>query len=251
MITVPVSPYCELARWTLDRLGVVYSEECHAPFLHRLATRRHRGGSVVPVLDIGATSLTDARQIVDYYDARAPAPLRLEPDDRAAKAEAKQLFDECFDELGVAVRAWAYTYQLPLRTSTSKAWVHRVPPFERRVIAVAYPLLAAIVKRSLKLRDDGIPAHRATIDATLDRVDARLSDGRRYLTGDRLSAADLAFATLVAPALLPPEYRGPMPAFAELPAPMRGDVQEISTRPAGQFALRLFAEEREQGPETG
>ncbi len=198
----------------------------------------------MPVLDIGATSLTDARQIVEYYDARAPDALRLEPADPAAKDQAKALFDECFDELGVAVRAWAYTYQLPLRTSTARTWAYRAPRLERIVVTAAYPLLAAIVKRSLKLRDDGIPAHRARIDATLDRVEAQLSDRRRYLTGERLSAADLAFASLVAPAVLAPEYSGPMPAIDELPAPMRREVEQIRARPAGQFALRLYREDR-------
>lgn len=47
MISVGVSPYCELARWTTDRVGVAYTEESRA-LLSRLATNRHRGGSVVP-----------------------------------------------------------------------------------------------------------------------------------------------------------------------------------------------------------
>lgn len=174
MVTVPVGPYCELARWTLDRIGIVYTEECHAPLLHRLATRRHGGGAVVPVLDVGESSLTDARQIV----------------------------------------------------------------------RAGYPLLAAIVKRSLKLSSDDLPAYRATIDAALENVATRLADGRPHLCGERLSAADLAFATLLAPAVLPPEYRGPLPPIGELPTAMRGEVEEIRAHPAGQFALRLFREER-------
>jgi len=36
-----------------------------------IAARRHRGSTVVPLLDIGASSLGDAREIVDYYDERA------------------------------------------------------------------------------------------------------------------------------------------------------------------------------------
>ncbi len=236
MVSVPVSPYCELARWTLDRLGVVYTEECHAPFLHRIATRRHGGGAVVPVLDIGETSLTDARQIVEYYERGAPEP--------AQQAEAKRVFDEFFDELGVAVRAWAYAYLLPQRRSTAKAWMYGAPWLERQVVRAGYPLLAAIVRRSLKLRSDGIAEQRATIDASLERVASRLADGRRYLFGDSLTAADVAFASLIAPAVLAPEYSGPLPSIDELPEPMHREVLEISAHPAGKFALRLFREER-------
>jgi hypothetical protein len=93
LITLPVSPYVELARWTLDRRGVAYTEEAHAPVFHVLATRRHGGTGTVPVLDLGSESLIDARHVVRRFD-----PL---PD-----AEAEQLFDELFDVLGVAVRAW-------------------------------------------------------------------------------------------------------------------------------------------------
>lgn len=244
MVTVPVSPYCELARWTLDRLSVAFTEECHAPFLHRLATRRHRGGSVVPVLNLGASSLTDARQIVDYYEERAPEALRLFPADPAARAECRQLFDAFFDEIGVAVRAWAYAYQLPLRRSTAKAWVDGAPALERVIVPLAYPLLAAIVKRSLKLGPDTIARERRAIGAAFERVETRLADGRRYLMGDRLSATDLALATLVAPTVLPAEYRGPLPTIDELPAAMRADVEGFRARPAGEFVLRLFREDR-------
>lgn len=248
MVTVPVSPYCELARWTLDHLSIAFTEECHAPFLHRLATRRHGGGSVVPVLDLGETSLTDARQVVDAYVPRAPEPLRLFPADPTDHAECRDLFDAFFDELGVAVRAWAYAYQLPLRRSTAKAWVDGAPALERMIVPLAYPLLAAIVKRSLKLGPATIARERRVIEASLERVEARLGDGRRYLMGDRLSAADLALATLLAPAVLPAEYRGPLPAMEELPPAMRADVEGFRARPAGAFVLRLFREDRGPAP---
>ena len=245
MVTVDVSPYCELARWTLDRLGVSYTRENHAPFLHRLATKRHRGGSTVPVLDIGRTSLTDARQIVEYYDARAPEGLRLYPADAVARADAKRLFDEYFDVLGVAVRAWAYAYQLPLRRTTAAAWTDSAPVWERRVVTVTYPLLAKIVGRSLGLRDDSVRVQRAVIDASLARVGDRLSDGRRHLVGDELTAADLALATLLAPAVLPAGYRGPLPRLDQLPVAMRGEVEEIRAHPAGAFVLRVYREQRD------
>ena len=244
MITVPVSPYCDLARWVLDRLSVNYDERAHAPVFNTLAAKRHRGGTVVPVVDLGATSLTDARQVVDHYEATAPPQLRLYPADPAQRKEARALFDELYDGLGVAVRAWAYAYQLPLRSITTKAWIHGAPLVERVIVPLVFPLIARRVGRGLGLHDGSIPEQRALIDAALDRLDARLADGRRYLLGDRLTAPDLAHATLLAPATLPPESRGPLPAFDELPAAMQRDVTEIRTRPAAQLAQRLYREER-------
>lgn len=244
MVSVPVSPYCELARWTLDRLGITYTEDCHAPGLHLWAARRHGGGSVVPVTDVGERSLTDARQVVEHYDRTAPEALKLFSTGSDGGVEAKRLFDDLFDGLGVAVRAWAYAYMLPRRESTTRAWLDRAPRLERWLVPTAYPLLASLVARNLRLGTDAVPIQRELIDASLARCDALLRDGRRYLLGDRLTAPDLALAALSAPAVVPPEYGGPLPSREELPAPMRAEVDEIRERPAAQLALRLYREER-------
>ena len=63
LITVPLSHYCEKARWGLDRLELPYREEPHAPLLHRLATRRNDGGTV-PVLVHGSSRFIDSTDIL-------------------------------------------------------------------------------------------------------------------------------------------------------------------------------------------
>ncbi|MDQ3739699.1 MAG: glutathione S-transferase [Actinomycetota bacterium] len=235
LISLPVSPYVELARWTLDRAGVAYEEEHHAPVFHVLATRRAGGTGVVPVLDLGDESLTDARQVVQRYD-----PL---PDE-----EGRRVFDDVFDVLGVAVRAWAYAYMLPHRRATARAWVHGVPALQRRLVPVLYPLLAWLVRRDLGLKPGSVPEQRAIVDAALARLEERLADGRRRLLGDATTAADVALASLLAPAVLPPEYRGPLPALDEVPEAMRRDIEGFREHPVGRYALRLYAEERDAPP---
>lgn len=81
MVSVPVSPYCELARWVLDRLGVAYLEQCHAPFLHLPAARRRGGGSEIPVLSVPGTSMKNAREVLQHYERHCPPELRLYPED--------------------------------------------------------------------------------------------------------------------------------------------------------------------------
>lgn len=78
-----------------------------------------------------------------------------------------------------------------------------------------------------------------------DSVAARLADGRRYLAGDALTAADLTFACLAAPAVGQP-YNGATPGLEspDMPPAMREQVEQLRAHPAGRFALRLWAEER-------
>ena len=52
LITLPISHYCEKVRWVLDRQGIPYVEEAHAPLLHAFFTMPLTGGKsrTVPIL---------------------------------------------------------------------------------------------------------------------------------------------------------------------------------------------------------
>ncbi len=50
LITIPVSHFCEKARWALEHAGIPYVEEGHLPFFSIRAVRRAGGRRSVPVL---------------------------------------------------------------------------------------------------------------------------------------------------------------------------------------------------------
>ena len=83
---------------------------------------------------------------------------------------------------------------------------------------------------------------------TFDAVAARLDDGRRYLCGDAFTAADLAFAALAAPVLVPPQYGVALPQPVELPSDMAAAVQAFRDHPAGPSPCACFARSADQGP---
>jgi len=83
----------------------------------------------------------------------------------------------------------------------------------------------------------------AEIKAIFEEVGAKLEEGKKYLVGDTLTAADIAFASLAAYALGQPfaSYKG-VPSGA--PEQMKADVAALKETKAGKYALALWAEER-------
>jgi glutathione S-transferase len=87
-----------------------------------------------------------------------------------------------------------------------------------------------------------------------DEMDQLLADGRRYLTGETLTFADITFASLGALAVLPPEYPGNRLGGRRMAATdirdprWRAEVEELRARPSGQFILRMYREERTRLP---
>src|SRR5207237_1280936 len=80
LITIPISHYCEKARWALEHAGLGYREERHVQGFHRLAARRAGGGRTVPVLVAPDHVIPESEQIVAWADDRLPPERRLLPD---------------------------------------------------------------------------------------------------------------------------------------------------------------------------
>jgi glutathione S-transferase len=244
LITIPISHYCEKARWALDRAGLAYDERRHLQVVHWVAVRRAGGGRTAPVLVCEEGVLKESADILAYADRHAPPERRVYPDDPAA-AEAIGALERDFDErLGPEGRAWMY-HQLRGRSDIALAYATAgVPAWQRRAFPLAYPFVARVIDRHLGITPDSVARSERGVRATFDDVGRRLSDGRPYLTGERFTAADLTFAALAAPMLMPPEYGVALPQPEELPAPMAATVRELRDHPAGRHALRMFREER-------
>jgi glutathione S-transferase len=117
-----------------------------------------------------------------------------------------------------------------------------VPAWEAKALAGLYALAHRWARRHLELKS--LDDDRAKVLAAFDAIAARLDDGRRHLTGDRFTAADLTFACLAAAVVLPPEYGVALPQPEDLPSPVRDDVERFRAHPAGVYALRLFENRR-------
>jgi glutathione S-transferase len=239
LITIPISHYCEKARWALDRAGIGYREERHVQVVHRVASRRAGGGGTVPVLITTEGVFTQSADILAYADRHGAG---LYPD--ALRDEVTALERDFDTDLGPEGRRWMYFHMLARKDLGVAYNCTGVPAWERRSFPLMLGVMAGYVRHLFAIGPTTGDDAGAAVQRTFDAVAARLADGRPYLCGDAFTAADLAFAALAAPAIVPLEYGVPLPQPDELPAEMAAGVRAFRAHPAGAFACRLFREER-------
>lgn len=244
LITIPISHYCEKARWALERAGVQYRERAHLQMLHWVAVRRAGGGRTAPVLICGDRVMPDSTDILAYADERSTPERRLYPDDPALADDVRALGLDFDRRLGPEGRRWMYDAMRGRRDLVLKYGPTGVPAWQRRAVPFVWPIASRVIDRYLDIDPEKAARSLDEVRKTFDSVGERLADGRRFLVGDRFTAADLTFAALAAPVVVPAEYGVPLPQPDELPAPMAAVVRELREHPAGEFALRMFRTER-------
>lgn len=250
------SHYNEKARWALDRAGVSYRETACMPLLHvpvvLAVTRgrfRGRGDAIssrysTPVLltDDGE-SFHDSSAIVQYVSRRFLTPeTSLYPTPEAAALEK-----HFHDHLGSDTRRLAYLHLFAVPGAVARLAERNVGPAQAAVFKRLVPVFRYVVRTRLRVDAAHAATALARIREELVAVSERLGDGRPYLLGERFTAADLAFACMMAPALLVQTHEGFggwLPSLDECGPDYAPLVREFRATPAGAFALRMFAEER-------
>ncbi|MBF2014621.1 MAG: glutathione S-transferase [Rivularia sp. T60_A2020_040] len=239
LITIPVSHYCEKVRWTLDILKLPYIEEPHMPPFYRFATSKV-GGATVPVLVTEDKVFTDSTDILQYLDSISPNDAKLYPIDSQQRQEVEEL-EELFDEqLGTAIRSWAYFYIVDNNKIIKEKWTQNVPNFEKLLFPVIYPPMRSLVRKKYDVNVESVGQYYQQINSIFEKVSGLLVDGRNYLIGDKISAADITFASLAAPILQPPQHPIKSSDSEELPAEMLSKIKKFRESIAGKFALKLY-----------
>src|SRR5690349_6951064 len=108
LVTIPISHFCEKARWALDRAGIAYEEDRHVQGVHQIVARRAGGKVTVPVLVTGDEVLTDSDDILHWVDERLPPERRLFPGDPDERREVEALCRELDEGLGPDARRLIY-----------------------------------------------------------------------------------------------------------------------------------------------
>ena len=241
LITIPISHFCEKARWALDRAGIDFVEEPHIQAVHVWHARRAGGGRTVPVLVTGDEVLGDSSAILEWVDRRDPGA-GLYPQQVAG--EVRRIEDWLDEGLGPDGRLWMYDSTLPVLRDMRPWALAGVPRWERRFFVGFGWALDPVIRRYLGVDPAASRAALQSVEGVFDDVAGMLGDGRPYLCGERFTAADLTFGALSASVLVPPGYGSPLPPLAVMPPTMRREIVRLREHPAGRFAARLYAEDR-------
>lgn len=253
LVTIRFSHYAEVARWGLDYHRVAYAESPYLPFLSTLgviaagglftgAADRVSTRFSTPLLVVvggeGGPPIHDSRLILAWADARRPAGSPSLLSDGAGEDVAR-----FHDLLGPHTRRVAYSHLLADEPLFWRVCEENVGAAQTRVLRAVWPL-ARRALRGLGLEPERVAKSRGHILREFDAVGERLAaGGSDFLRGAHFSAADVAFASLSAPVLVPQPHEGFggwLPPVEDLPDGYRDVVRELRAHPAGQHAMRMF-----------
>jgi len=254
LVTISASHFVEKVRWSMDRLGLDYTERTSGGALGAFFR-----GRTVPQLKIRTgsvqSSIGNSAEILRYlwgrYAVDDPAAAAfLEPTPERVEYEAR------LDRYGVSLQVWVYYHLLNDRDLTLHAWgvnSPATPSWQRPILRLLFPVLRLLIRRSFRITEANYARAVTRIDEMLGEADSLLADGRKSLLGgDTLNYTDLDFAAMTALLLMPPGYGGINGEAIRLkreqaPEGMRQDIEEWISRHerAVAFVLQLYAEERQ------
>lgn len=243
LITIGVSHFCEKVRWALQRAGIEFVEQRYPPGLHMMPAKR-AGGRSTPILVTEGETLTDSTPILAWVDARTDPAWALFPSAPDARAEVEALEDRFDGWLADSARCIVYWHILPRLADLRRVVLAPESAWNSALFTVMSPIARPLIRKAVGATAERAERAEARLATVFDEVEARLADGRPYLMGDVFTAADLAFAALAAPAVMPDEYGARLPPVSALPEPLQRWIEAQRARPAGQFALRLYRDER-------
>ncbi|MBD1848124.1 glutathione S-transferase [Cyanobacteria bacterium FACHB-63] len=243
LITIPVSHYCEKARWALEYLQIPFQEFAHMPPFYQIAVKKY-GGTTLPILITDTQTICDSTGILRYLDTLQPGKLYpSESELQALTIELETLFNE---NLGINTRRWGYSTILTPELIYPK-WTQGVPTWQKPLFPIIFPQVKSIVQKRFQITKTSAREAYQEIEGVFDRVSQILGDGRKYLLGDQFSAIDLTFAALAAPILQPPEHHIPPSPIEVAPIQVQDDIRACRATRAGEFGLRLYREHRHYG----
>jgi glutathione S-transferase len=204
LYTFTLSHFSEKIRWALEESAVAFTEVPWTPVFHMAGAVRRGRRTTVPILEVGGRRVQDSTRILRWLVEAGRGPGLL-PEDPALH-DAVWDVEEQFDRVGEHVIRYAYSRQLDDPDSVVRYWSLDATARQRAILERAFPVIRFVFRRQLGMSAESVERSRAVIESGVHFIEERLSSGRRYLVGDRLSIADITAASLIAPLACPDEH---------------------------------------------
>src|ERR1700733_9285134 len=151
LITIPISHYCEKARWALERAKLPYREEALLQGFHFFSVYRAGKSDSAPVLVTSEGVFNDSTKILLWVDSKISSEHKLYPKEFKNEIEG---FEDYLDEtFGVAGRLWMYTYMLhQVKAFLKFSKFHNVPFYERLLMPLLMPLMKSKLSEILEMK---------------------------------------------------------------------------------------------------
>jgi len=252
LVTLAFSHYNEKARWALDYCGVDYDEQRFMPGFSQLGVMvatRGRGGRADAVSSRYSTPILitrDGEHLCDSTAIARWASATRDDDPLFPTTEVGELVEYYGRRFGPHTRLAAYWHAFRNKSALPKIAAANVGRAQALAFRALAPLGSALIRRGLKIDATSYEHSLARVREEIAATDRRL-EGRSYLVGDRFTAADLTWASLIAPVMLitPAEgYGAVLPAATDFPADTQELVAEVRASRSGAFALEMFRRHR-------
>lgn len=239
------SHYNEKARWALDFKGVAHTRHSLLPGPHMLPMMRLSGQKSVPVLCIDGEVIAGSDRIIDALEDRSPQPA-LYPADETLRREALATAKWFDDEVGAEIRRAFFFELLPGNKYAAELFLIGRGNLTKTIYRTLYPGIRAVMIKDMKIDASGAARGAARTKEAFNLV-AEKSAATGYLAGDRFTVADLTAASLLSPAVFPPEFPYPVP---EPRSPqLTGWLSKWSDHPGAAWVRQMYRKHR--GPSVG
>jgi cytochrome P450 len=241
IISTRLGPSVELARWLLERAAIPYEEEVHAPAFHAIRSYRYGVGVELPVMVWPEKPTAGIFALLDGLDERGRSGDRLYGEGTEERAATRQLVQILYEKLFHQAVNLYYFYMLPNRSAVIGPAVQGAPLWERACVRAFYPLWRRLMRKGLKLNAFDPAAGIVSINAVFDQVAQMVSPARPFLAGAAPGTADIVFAALASPIILPANLAAKVPALDALPAELKAIVTKFREHPAGRLVDAIYA----------
>ena len=252
--TISASHFVEKVRWSMDRLGVEYTEK---PVAGTLGVFYR--GRTVPQLKIRTglvqSVIGDSPGILRYLWGAYGAVLGdqatfLEP------TEERLAFEKKLDRYGANLQVWVYFHILDDRELTIHAWGGNdptLPLWQRYALKALFPLQRLLVRKGFQISEAHYARSVEHIEKLLADVDQRIAESGHSILGSvAIDYVDIAFAAFSGLWLQPMKYGGGKADAVHIerercPPAMQQDIERwITDYPnAVAYVERLYEHERQ------